>query len=154
MSTSSPTQSAMYHRVEFWKIVVLAGLCFRVRSIWSTLLNCSPLSVLPICFVAADSDAPAPTAIEISATSVSATARDEGSVRLFGMDIEPVADGCCWTSGVAYRPTSRKILKLSRSVRQASHVPRPIGAPQQKGYRSRSTSATSPSVRLLAGNLS
>jgi hypothetical protein len=44
-------------------------------------------SVLPICFVAADSDAPAPAAIEISVTSVSATTRDEGSAQLFGMDI-------------------------------------------------------------------
>ena len=26
MSTSSPTQSAMYHRVEFWKTVAWAGL--------------------------------------------------------------------------------------------------------------------------------
>ena len=26
MSTSSPTQSAMYHRVDFWNIVAWAGL--------------------------------------------------------------------------------------------------------------------------------
>ena len=90
MSTSSPTQSAMYHGVDFWKIVAWVGLCWRVRSIWSTLELLSS-SVLPICFVAADSDAPAPAAIEISAS-------------------------------VAYRPTSPKILKLSRGVRQAGHV--------------------------------
>ena len=64
--------------------------CWRVRSIWST-LELRSSSVLPICFVAADSDAPAPAAIEISAS-------------------------------FAYRPTSPKILKLSRGVRQAGHV--------------------------------
>ena len=50
-------------------------------------------SVVPICFVAADSDAPAPAAIEISVASVSATTKDEGLAQLFGMDTEPVADG-------------------------------------------------------------
>jgi hypothetical protein len=79
----------------------LGSSFWRVRSIWSTLELLSS-SVLPICFVAADSDAPAPAAIEISAS-------------------------------VAYRPTTPKILKLSRGVRQAGRpCPRPIGAPQPK----------------------
>ena len=82
-------------------------------------------SVLPICFVAADSDAPAPAAIEISVTSVSATTRDGGSAQLFGMDIEPVADGALLDKWRRVQADVTKILKLSRSVRQASYVPRP-----------------------------
>ena len=93
MSTSSPTQGAMYHRVDFWKIVAWAGPLLAGALYMVDPLELLSTSVLPICFVAADFDAPAPAAIEISATNVSATASDEGSARLFGMDIEPVADG-------------------------------------------------------------
>src|SRR3954454_295796 len=82
----------MYPGVEFWRIVawvslLLAGaLCMFGPELL-------PSFVLPICFAAADTDAPAPAAIEISAS-------------------------------VACRPTSPEILRLSRGVRQANHVPR------------------------------
>jgi len=67
---------------------LLAGALYMVDP-----LELLSTSVVPICFVAADSDAPAPAAIEISVASVSATTKDEGLAQLFGMDTEPVDDG-------------------------------------------------------------
>jgi hypothetical protein len=69
----------MYHGVDFWKIVAWAGLLLAGALYMVDPLELLSSSVLPICFVAADSDAPAPAAIEISVTSVSATTRDEAS---------------------------------------------------------------------------
>ena len=62
MSASSPTRSAMYHDVDFWKIVAWAGLLLAGALYMVDPLERLSSSVLPICFVAADSDAPAPAA--------------------------------------------------------------------------------------------
>ena len=77
----------------FWKIVAWAGLLLAGALYMLDPLELVSSSVVPICFVAADSDTPAPEAIEISVKSVSATTKDDGSAQLFGMDTEPVADG-------------------------------------------------------------
>jgi hypothetical protein len=93
MSASSPTQSPMDRSVDFWKIVTWAGLLLAGALYIVDPPELFSSCVVPICFVAADPDAPAPAAIEISVTSVSATTKNEGSVQLFGMDTEPVVDG-------------------------------------------------------------
>ena len=93
MSVRLTTQSATDRGVEFLKIVAWAGLLLAGALYMLDPLELLSTSVVPICFVAADSDTPAPAAIEISVKSVSATTKDEGSAQLFGMDTEPVADG-------------------------------------------------------------
>jgi len=93
MSARSTTQSATDRGVDFWKIVAWAGLLLAGALYMLDPLELVSSSVVPICFVAADSDTPAPEAIEISVKSVSATTKDDGSAQLFGMDTEPVADG-------------------------------------------------------------
>ena len=94
MSTSSPSRSATHRGVDVWKIVTWAGL-FLAGSLYAVdpleLLS-SPV-VVPISFVAAEPDQPAPVVIEIGVTSVSAATENEGSTQLFGMNTEPVADG-------------------------------------------------------------
>jgi hypothetical protein len=52
----------MYHDVDFWKIVAWAGLLLAGALYMVDPLERLSSSVLPICFVAADSDAPAPAA--------------------------------------------------------------------------------------------
>jgi len=71
-----------------WAGLLLAGPLYAVEP-----LELLSSSVVPICFVAAEPDPPAPVAIEISVTSDSATTRNEGLARLFGMNTEPVAEG-------------------------------------------------------------
>ena len=93
MSVRLTTQSATDRGVEFLKIVAWAGLLLAGALYMLDPVELLSTSVMPICFVAADSDTPAPAAIEISVKSVSATTKDEGSAQLFGMDTEPVADG-------------------------------------------------------------
>ena len=93
MSVRSTTQSATDRGVDFLKIVARAGLLLAGALYMLDPLELLSTSVVPICFVAADSDTPAPAAIEISVKSVSATTKDERSAQLFGMDTEPVADG-------------------------------------------------------------
>jgi len=93
MSVRLTTQSATDRGVEFLKIVAWAGLLLAGALYMLDPLELLSTSVVPICFVAADSDTPAPAAIEISVKSVSATTKDERSAQLFGMDTEPVADG-------------------------------------------------------------
>ena len=93
MSARSTTQSATDRGVDFLKIVAWAGLLLAGALYMVDPLELLSSSVVPICFVAADSDTPAPAAIEISMTSVSATTNDEGSAKLFGLDTEPVANG-------------------------------------------------------------
>src|SRR5215831_18738502 len=93
MSARSTTQSATDRGVDFWKIVARAGLLLAGALYMLDPVELVSSSVVPICFVAADSDTPAPEAIEISVKSVSATTKDDGSAQLFGMDTEPVADG-------------------------------------------------------------
>jgi len=93
MSTSLPSQSAMDRGVDFWKVVAWVGLLLAGALYMIDPLELLSSSVVPICFVAADSDTPAPAAIEIGVTSASATTMDEGSAQLFGMDTLPVADG-------------------------------------------------------------
>ena len=94
MSTSSPSRSATHRGVDVWKIVTWAGL-FLAGSLYAVdpleLLS-SPV-VVPISFVAAEPDQPAPVVIEIGVTSVSVATENEGSTQLFGMNTEPVADG-------------------------------------------------------------
>jgi hypothetical protein len=92
LSASSPTQNARDRGVDFWKIVAWAGLLLAGALYMVDPVELLSSSVVPICFEAADSDAPAPAAIEISVTSVSAATKDEGSAQLFGMDTEPVTD--------------------------------------------------------------
>jgi len=92
MSARSTTQSATDRGVDFWKIVAWAGLLLAGALYMLDPLELVSSSVVPICFVAADSDTPAPEAIEIRVKSVSATTKDDGSAQLFGMDTEPVAD--------------------------------------------------------------
>ena len=125
MSVRSTTQSATDRGVDFLKIVAWAGLLLAGALYMLDPLELLSTSVVPICFVAADSDTPAPAAIEISVKSVSATTKDEGSAQLFGMDTEPVADGALLDKWRRVQADITRILKLSRSVRQASHVPRP-----------------------------
>jgi len=93
MSVRLTTQSATDRGVEFLKIVAWAGLLLAGALYMLDPLELLSTSLVPICFVAADSDTPAPAAIEISVKSVSATTKDERSAQLFGMDTEPVADG-------------------------------------------------------------
>jgi len=93
MSVRLTTQSATDRGVDFWKIVAWAGLLLAGALYMLDPLELLSTSVVLICFVAADSNTPAPAAIEISVKSVSATTKDEGSAQLFGMDTEPVADG-------------------------------------------------------------
>ena len=93
MSVRSTIQSATDRDVDFLKIVAWAGLLLAGALYMLDPLELLSTSVVPICFVAADSDTPAPAAIEISVKSVSATTKDERSAQLFGMDTEPVADG-------------------------------------------------------------
>ena len=64
----------MHPRVDFWKIVAWTGLLLAGALYVVDPLELLSTSVVQICFVAADSDMPAPAAIEISVTSVSATA--------------------------------------------------------------------------------
>jgi hypothetical protein len=77
--------------VDFWKIVAWAGLLLAGALYMVDPPALLSSSVVPICFVAADSGEPRPAAIEISVTSVSATT-NEGSAQLFGIDTESVAD--------------------------------------------------------------
>ena len=93
MSVRLTTQSAPDRGVEFLKIVAWAGLLLAGALYMLDPLELLSTSVVPICFVAGDSDTPAPAAVEISVKSVSATTKDEGSAQLFGMDTVPVADG-------------------------------------------------------------
>jgi hypothetical protein len=93
MSASSPTQSAINRGVDFWKIVAWEGLLLAGVLYVTVPLELLSSSVVPICFVAADSDAPVPAAIQISMTGVSGSRKDEGSAPLFGLDSKPVADG-------------------------------------------------------------
>ena len=93
MSVRSTTQSATDRGVDFLKIVARAGLLLAGALYMLDPLELLSTSVVLICFVAADSNTPAPAAIEISVKSVSATTKDEGSAQLFGMDTEPAADG-------------------------------------------------------------
>ena len=93
MSVRSTIQSATDRDVDFLKIVAWAGLLLAGALYMLDPLELLSTSLVPICFVAADSDTPAPAAIEISVKSVSATTKDERSAQLFGMDTEPVADG-------------------------------------------------------------
>jgi len=74
MSAISPAQSAMYRGIDFWKIVAWAGILLAGALYMVDPLELLSSSVVPVSFVAADSDTPAPAAIEISVTSVSATA--------------------------------------------------------------------------------
>ena len=93
MSVRSTIQSATDRDVDFLKIVAWAGLLLAGALYMLDPLELLSTSVVPICFVAGDSDTPAPAAVEISVKSVSATTKDERSAQLFGMDTEPVADG-------------------------------------------------------------
>ena len=93
MSVRLTTQSATDRGVDFLKIVAWVGLLLAGALYMLDPLELLSTSVVLICFVAADSNTPAPAAIEISVKSVSATTKDEGSAQLFGMDTEPVADG-------------------------------------------------------------
>jgi predicted transglutaminase-like cysteine proteinase len=88
-------------------------------------------SVLPICFVAADPDAPGPTAIEIGVTSVSATAKNEGSAQLFGMNTEPVIDGALLKK---WRRVQADITKDLEVVAQCQ-AGKPCPAPAQRLIR-------------------
>ena len=93
MSVRLTTQSATDRGVDFLKIVAWVGLLLAGALYMLDPLELLSTSVVPICFVAGDSDTPAPAAVEISVKSVSATTKDEGSAQLFGMDTVPVADG-------------------------------------------------------------
>jgi hypothetical protein len=68
----------MHPGVDFWKIVAWAGLLLAGALYMVDPLELLSSPVLPICFVAAEPDPPAPVAIEISVTSVSATTKNEG----------------------------------------------------------------------------
>ena len=72
LSASSPTQSAMHPGVDFWRIVAWAGLLLAGGLYMVDPLELLSSSVVPICFVAADSDMPERAAIEISVKNVSA----------------------------------------------------------------------------------
>ena len=78
MSVRLTTQSATDRGVEFLKIVARAGLLLAGALYMLDPVELLSTSVMPICFVAADSDTPAPAAIEIGVKSVSATTKDEG----------------------------------------------------------------------------
>ena len=78
MSTSSRTQSATHRGVDFWKIVTWVGLLLAGALYTVDPLELLSSPVLPICFVAAEPNPPAPVAIEISVTSVSVNTKKEG----------------------------------------------------------------------------
>ena len=88
-------------------------------------------SVVPICFVAADSDTHAPAALEISLTSVSAAPKDERSAQLFGMDTEPVAEGALLDK---WRRVQADITKDLEVVTQCQ-AGKPCPAPAQRLIR-------------------
>ena len=93
MSTSSPSRSATHRGVDVWKIVTWAGLFLAGSLCAVDPLELLSAPVVPISFVAAEPDQPAPVVIEIGVTSVSVATENEGSTQLFGMNTEPVADG-------------------------------------------------------------
>ena len=99
---------------------MLAGALYMVEP-----LELLSSSVLPICFVAAHSDAPASAAIEIGVTSVSATTRDEGSGQLFGMDIEPVVDGALLDKWRRVQADITKDFEVVAQCQAGKPVPRP-----------------------------
>jgi len=72
MSAISPAQSAMHRGVDFWKIAAWAGILLAGALYMVDPLELLSSSVVPICFVAADSDTPERAAIEISVKNVSA----------------------------------------------------------------------------------
>ena len=72
MSARSTTQSATDRGVDFWKIVAWAGLLLAGALYMVDPLDLLSSSVVPICFVAADSNTPERAAIEISVKKVSA----------------------------------------------------------------------------------
>ena len=65
MSARSTTQSATDRGVDFWKIVAWAGLLLGGALYMVDPLELLSSPVVPICFVAAEPDSPAPVAIEI-----------------------------------------------------------------------------------------
>ena len=128
MSARSTIKSAMDRGVDFWKIVAWAGLLLAGALYMLDPLELVSSSVVPICFVAADSDTPAPAAIEISVKSVSATTKDDGSAQLFGMDTEPVADGALLDK---WRRVQADITKDLEVVAQCQ-AGKPCPAPAQR----------------------
>jgi hypothetical protein len=135
MSVRSTTQSAMDRGVDFLKIVAWAGLLLAGAFSMLYPLELLSTSIVPICFVAADSDTPAPAAIEISVKSVSATNKDEGSAQLFGMDTEPVANGALLDKWRRVQADITKDLEVCRAVsgRQAMSRARKKAAQLESG---------------------
>ena len=131
MSASSPTQSPMDRGVEFWKVVAWAGLLLAGALYMVDPLELLSTSVVPICFVTAESDAPAPAAIESGLTIVSGTTKRDGSAQLFGMDTEPVADGALLDK---WRRVQADITKDLEVVAQCQ-AGKPCPAPAQRLIR-------------------
>ena len=131
MSASSPTQSPMDRGVEFWKIVAWAGLLLAGALYMVDPLELLSTPVVPICFVTAESDAPAPAAIESGLTIVSGTTKRDGSAQLFGMDTEPVADGALLDK---WRRVQADITKDLEVVAQCQ-AGKPCPAPAQRLIR-------------------
>ena len=125
MSARSTTQSATDRGVDFLKIVAWAGLLLAGALYMLDPLELLSTSVVPICFVAADSDTPAPAAIEISVKSVSATTKDEGSAQLFGMDTEPVADGALLDKWRRVQADIKKDLEVVAQCQAGKPCPAP-----------------------------
>jgi predicted transglutaminase-like cysteine proteinase len=119
------------HIGEFWKIVAWAGLLLAGALYMVEPLELLSTSVVPICFVTAESDAPAPAAIESGLTIVSGTTKSDGSAQLFGMDIEPVADGALLDK---WRRVQADITKDLEVVAQCQ-AGKPCPAPAQRLIR-------------------
>jgi predicted transglutaminase-like cysteine proteinase len=125
MSASSPTQSAIDRGAGFWKILAWAGLLLAGALYMVDPVELFASPVVPICFVAADSDTPAPEANEISVKSVSATTKDDGSAQLFGMDTEPVADGALLDKWRRVRADITKDLEVVAQCQAGKACPAP-----------------------------
>jgi hypothetical protein len=131
MSASSPAQSPTDRGVEFWKIVAWAGLLLAGALYMVDPLELLSTSVVPICLVTAESDAPPPAAIEGGLTIVSGTTKSDGSAQLFGMDTEPVADGALLDK---WRRVQADITKDLEVVAQCQ-AGKPCPAPAQRLIR-------------------
>jgi predicted transglutaminase-like cysteine proteinase len=125
MMANSPVQGAMHRGVDFWKTAAWAGLLLAGALYVVDPLELLSTSVVPICFVAAESDTTAPGTIEIGMKGVSATTKDEGSEQLFGMDTEPVADGALLDKWRRVRAEITKDLEVVARCQEGTQCPAP-----------------------------
>jgi predicted transglutaminase-like cysteine proteinase len=111
--------------IGFWRIVAWTGLLLVGALYVIDPIELLSSSVVPICFVAADSDAPAPTKIEINVTSVSAVTDDEGSTQLFGMDTELVTGGALLDEWQRVQADITKDLEIVAQCQAGRQCPAP-----------------------------